>query len=131
MASSATVAKPSTISMRLRDMATEKRAGDPSTYTGDHDEYDQDVHPLPPITLRGTLIAIEPLQATHAPGLLAAADSDEVFAWLPYQRPRDLADASRWIAAALAERDAHRREPFAILDATDQTVIGSTSYWDY
>ena len=41
--------------------------------------------------LRGDLVAIEPLYAEHATALLAAADSEEVFAWLPYPRPTDSA----------------------------------------
>jgi hypothetical protein len=45
------------------------------------------MHPMEPVELRGDLVAIEPLAAEHAEGILAAADSDEIFAWLPYPRP--------------------------------------------
>jgi RimJ/RimL family protein N-acetyltransferase len=89
------------------------------------------MHPLDPIQLRGDLVVIEPLRAEHANGLLSAADSDEVFAWLPYERPTSLEQASRWIEDALADRRADRRLPLAVLDAAEQNVIGSTSYWDY
>jgi RimJ/RimL family protein N-acetyltransferase len=89
------------------------------------------MHPLDPVELEGNLVAIEPLRPDHASGLLSAADTDEVFAWLPYPRPMDLAQATAWIEDALADRSAERRLPFAILDATDRKVIGSTSYWDY
>ncbi|MGN6256228.1 MAG: hypothetical protein ACTHN3_00550 [Solirubrobacterales bacterium] len=40
-------------------------------------------------------MAIEPLSAEHAAGLLAAADS-EVFSWLPYPRPTDIGSTSYW-----------------------------------
>jgi hypothetical protein len=43
---------------------------------------------MEPVELRGDLVAIEPLRAEHAAALLAAADSEDVFAWLPYPRPR-------------------------------------------
>jgi RimJ/RimL family protein N-acetyltransferase len=89
------------------------------------------VHPLPPLSLTGALVTIEPLAMAHAESLLAAADDEEVFAWLPYRRPCDLAEAQAWIDAALTERDAHRRFPFVVLDASEGVVIGSTSYWDY
>jgi hypothetical protein len=85
---------------------------------------------MEPVELSGELVAIEPLSAEHAAGLLAAADAEEVFAWLPYPRPADLQGAWAWIADALADRDADRRLLFAVLDAMDRSVVGSTSYWD-
>lgn len=89
------------------------------------------MHPIEPIELRGALVAIEPLCAEHAAGLLGAADAEEVFAWLPYPRPADLVQARAWIGSALADRRADRRLPFAVLSAEDGSVIGSTSYWDF
>jgi RimJ/RimL family protein N-acetyltransferase len=86
---------------------------------------------IEPTELAGDLVAIEPLGGQHAAGLLAAADADEIFAWLPYSRPADLAQAREWIEAALSDRRAGRRLPFAVLDAADGAVIGSTSYWDF
>ena len=89
------------------------------------------MHPMEPVELRGDLVAIEPLRVEHAAGLLAAADSEEVFAWLPYPKPADLRQARTWIDGALADREADRRFPFAVLDAEAGSVIGSTSYWDF
>src|SRR5881227_1382180 len=89
------------------------------------------MHPMEPVKLRGKLVAVEPLAAEHAEGILAAADSDEVFAWLPYPRPGDLSAAEAWIADALADRDADRRLPFAIRGREGNVVIGSTSYWEF
>ncbi|MFL5833839.1 MAG: GNAT family N-acetyltransferase [Solirubrobacterales bacterium] len=89
------------------------------------------MHSLTPIELRGNLVSIEPLRLDHAAGLLAAADSDEVFAWLPYSRPTDIVQAEAWINNALADRSADRRFPFAVLDGGEDSVIGSTSYWDF
>jgi RimJ/RimL family protein N-acetyltransferase len=89
------------------------------------------MHPMEPVELVGDLVAIEPLRIEHAAGLLAAADADEVFAWLPYSRPVSLDQAQAWIDSALKDRDANRRFPFAILGADDRSMIGSTSYWDF
>jgi RimJ/RimL family protein N-acetyltransferase len=86
---------------------------------------------MEPVELSGELVVIEPLSAEHAAGLSVAADSEEVFAWLPYPRLADLDGARAWIADALADRDADRRLPFTVLDAGDRSVIGSTSYWDF
>ena len=89
------------------------------------------MHPMEPVELLGELVVIEPLSAEHAAGLSVAADSEEVFAWLPYPRLEDLDGARAWIADALADRDADRRLPFTVLDAENRSVIGSTSYWDF
>ena len=89
------------------------------------------MHPMEPVELGGELVAVEPLRAEHAPGLLAAADSDEVFAWLPYSRPVDLEQTRAWVEDALADHRANRRLPFAILSAADGSVIGSSSFWDF
>lgn len=89
------------------------------------------MHPMEPVELRGDLVTIEPLGVEHAAGLLAAADAEEVFAWLPYARPADLDQARAWIDGALADRLADRRFPFAVLDAEGGSVVGSTSYWDF
>jgi len=89
------------------------------------------MRPMEPVELRGEIVAAEPLTAEHAEGILAAADSDEVFAWLPYPRPGDLRAAGGWIAAALGDRDTNCRLPFAVRRREGDSVIGSTSYWDF
>lgn len=73
------------------------------------------MHPLEPVELRGDLVAVEPLSAGHDARLLAAADDEAVFAWLPYPRPEDVEQARSWIEAALADRRAHGafRSPFS------------------
>jgi RimJ/RimL family protein N-acetyltransferase len=87
--------------------------------------------PMEPVGLSGRLVTVEPLNAEHAAGVLTAADSEEVFAWLPYPRPTDVQEARDWIDDALSDRRAGRRLPFAVLSAEDGSVIGSTSYWDF
>lgn len=89
------------------------------------------MHPMEPVELRGQIVSIEPLALDHAAGLLAAADCEEVFAWLPYPQPMDLDQTRAWIENALADRRADRRLPFVMLSANDGLVIGSTSYWDF
>jgi RimJ/RimL family protein N-acetyltransferase len=86
---------------------------------------------LESVELVGDRVSIEPLSVEHAPGLLTAADTEEVFAWLPYPPPADLDQARAWIGDALADRKANRRLPLAILATDDDSMIGSTSYWDF
>ncbi len=89
------------------------------------------MHPMEQVELHGDLVTIEPLRIEHASDILVAADTEEVFAWLPYSRPTDLDQARAWIEGALADRAANRRLPLAILAADDGSLIGSTSYWDF
>lgn len=89
------------------------------------------MHLMEPVELRGDLVSIEPLRVEHAAGLLAAADSEEIFTWLPYPRPADFRQAQAWIDGALSDRESRRRFPFAVPEAEAGSVIGSTSYWDF
>jgi len=86
---------------------------------------------MEPAALIGGLVKLEPLRMEHAAGLLNAADADEVFAWLPFSRPLTLGQVQAWIDEALEDQAAHRRLPFVVLIADRDSVIGSTSYWDF
>ncbi|HEX3172674.1 MAG TPA: GNAT family protein [Solirubrobacterales bacterium] len=86
---------------------------------------------MEPVKLRGDLVRIEPLRSEHAAGVLTAADSEDIFTWLPYPRPSDVNQARAWIEDALADRKANRRLPLAIFATDDGSAIGSTSYWDF
>jgi N-acetyltransferase len=85
---------------------------------------------IEPAELRGHRVILRPLRPEHAAGVLAAADSDEVFTWLAFPRFTELKQVRAWVDEALGERRADRRIPFVVLRATDGAVIGSTSYRD-
>ena len=76
----------------------------------------------------GELVVVEPLAAEHEPGLIAAADEPELFAWMPIDMASS-ADAVRsWLTMSLDNAAAGREVPFAILDAADGRVLGSTRF---
>lgn len=83
-------------------------------------------HELPVLT--GEHVTLTPLVPEHAPGLLAAADDDEVFRWLTALRPRDLGEAERFVAHRLT------MAPGVITWAQTVTatgeVAGVTSFYD-
>lgn len=82
------------------------------------------------VTLPGTQVRLEPLELEHVAGLAAAtAGDEEVWRWLP-SFPADEAELRAVVAAALAERDAGTRFPFAVLEAGSGRVVGSSSYLD-
>ncbi|MDX2175111.1 MAG: GNAT family protein [Candidatus Sumerlaeia bacterium] len=80
-----------------------------------------------PVTLAGPHARLTPLAAEHAPGLLALGADADIWTWLPSRPAESPAAMERWIAEALAARDAGTEVPFAILDA-DGALAGSTRY---
>src|SRR5258708_18330135 len=82
---------------------------------------------LPP--LDGRHVRLEPLQPRHAAGLAEAAAGDPALYQLS-PVPQGEAAATRYIEAALAQRDAGTAAPFAVVRAADGAAIGSTRFCD-
>lgn len=84
------------------------------------------------VTLRGQHVYLAPLRAEHAHALAdasaeaAAAGDTELYKWSPV--PQSLAEAERYIDAALNARDAGTMLPFTTHRASDNKVIGSTRF---
>ena len=73
--------------------------------------------------LVGRFVHVEPLSERHREGLRAAADEDPgIFRYMVYDR-----DFNRWFDEALASKDV----AFAVVSASDTTVLGSTRYLSY
>jgi RimJ/RimL family protein N-acetyltransferase len=79
--------------------------------------------------LIGTSIRLEPLERRHADGLLAAANIDpSLYRWSAV--PRTSAEADRYIDTALSWHRAGTAEPYATIRIADNTVIGSTRFFN-
>jgi len=77
--------------------------------------------------LEGQLVVLEPLQAHHEEGLLAAAQHPEIWEWLaPIAASREYFSA--WFSASLADSEAGREGVFATVDRASGQPIGSTRY---
>jgi RimJ/RimL family protein N-acetyltransferase len=78
-----------------------------------------------PVTLTGEHVVLEPAADRHLPDLLAAAQDEQVWAWLPWRRPnseQELADilaGERKIAL-----------PFAQVERATGRAVGITTYRD-
>lgn len=84
---------------------------------------------LAPITLRGSIVSLVPLERAHAAPLAAAGLEPEL--WRLQPRPiRTEGEMEQYVESALAEQQAGRSLPFAILRRSDGVVIGSTRYMD-
>lgn len=79
--------------------------------------------------LQGKHVRLEPLEHVHADGLAAASAGDPSFyRWSPV--PHGKAEAARYIETALAWRDGGSAVPFAIVRASDNSVIGSSRFFN-
>jgi RimJ/RimL family protein N-acetyltransferase len=78
--------------------------------------------------LTGELVTLVPLQPEHAEGLLAAADDDAVFAWLPVRRPRDAGQMRALVGERLGREPAQLTWT-QVVTATGE-VAGFTTFYD-
>ncbi len=79
--------------------------------------------------LIGKVVRLEPLQFQHVPGLVAAATGGgELYRWSPV--PQGGAQVRRYVETAIAARDSGTAVPFAAVRMGDDTVIGSTRFFD-
>lgn len=78
------------------------------------------------VPLEGRVVTLEPLRADHEPALLAAAQADEIWTWLPIDASSPAAMAA-FVADCVAAGERGERQHFATRLATGE-VVGSTSY---
>jgi RimJ/RimL family protein N-acetyltransferase len=82
------------------------------------------------VVLSGQFVRLEPLALSHVRGLAETTCGDEqVWQWLP-TFPADADDMAAVVTAALADRAAGTRFPFAIVHSPTEQVVGSSSYLD-
>jgi RimJ/RimL family protein N-acetyltransferase len=84
--------------------------------------------------LVGSRVRLVPLTVEHAEGFLDALWADdgapEVYRWLGSEPPTTTDEVRDQIRAALAQRAAGLRLPYAQLDADTGRFIGTTSYYE-
>lgn len=82
------------------------------------------------IVLEGSVVRLEPLGHEHAPGLLSAAASPEIWQWLTIPQPTRIEDTQAFVRSALAQQERGNDVPFAVVLRADGRVVGSTRYMD-
>ena len=80
-----------------------------------------------PVTLRGSIVRLEPLALEHAEPLAAVGLDPAVWRWT-MARPRTVDDIRAWIEAAVAGQRAGGELPFATVDRATGRAIGSTRF---
>ncbi len=85
----------------------------------------------PTAVLQGKHVRLEPLERGHAEQLVAAATAaadPSLYRWT--QVPRTAVEASEYIGAALAMREAGTAFPFVTIRNSDGALVGSTRFFD-
>ncbi len=79
------------------------------------------------VPLEGELVALEPLRAEHGEELWAAAQPDEIWAWLAHINvSRDV--FAGWFAASLSATEADREGVFAVRRRETGELVGSSRF---
>ena len=79
--------------------------------------------------LQGRHVRLEPLEFRHTEALVAASAADpSLYEWSLVPQGREAVE--RYIATALAWREAGTAVPFATVRLADSAVIGSTRFWE-
>jgi RimJ/RimL family protein N-acetyltransferase len=80
-----------------------------------------------PITLEGAHVRLEPLSESHHQGLSTIGLDPELWKWIPFQvlTPDQMMG---YIRSALSEQEKGTSIPFATIDKTSGSVIGSTRF---
>jgi RimJ/RimL family protein N-acetyltransferase len=83
------------------------------------------VKPIDAVVLKGSLVRLEPLDAVHVPGLIAAAAEDRsAYAWTVVPSAEEMA---AYVAAQLASDG---MTPFAQVRRSDEAPVGCTAFWN-
>jgi RimJ/RimL family protein N-acetyltransferase/GNAT superfamily N-acetyltransferase len=86
--------------------------------------------PLATGQLTGQRVRLEPLRHRHVPGLAAAAsNSGDLYRWTPV--PQGEAQMRGYTETAVAAADRGAAVPFAVIRVADDTVIGSSRFFDF
>jgi N-acetyltransferase len=81
------------------------------------------------IVLKGKYVWLEPMDYSHADGLVvASAEDSNLYKWSPV--PQGKEEVLKYIQTAVEWREAGKAEPFVIIRVSDGVVIGSTRLWN-
>jgi N-acetyltransferase len=84
---------------------------------------------IPPLTLEGAVVRLEPLREEHAELFWQAAKDalEEIFRWIPYSM-KTREDFRRLVDKSIAEQERGESVVFATVERTSGRVIGSTRF---
>jgi RimJ/RimL family protein N-acetyltransferase len=81
-----------------------------------------------PVVLYGDVVRLEPLDHSHVAALFEAAQSDEIWRFMPVARPATPAEMSALVDKAWKAASLGHEIPFAIVDEVTDVAVGSTRF---
>src|SRR5205085_1488972 len=82
-------------------------------------------------TLAGPNFRLEPFREAHREGLRRAAEADQsIWTYFPMQFNGAGVRFDAWFDHALAQREAGQHYPFAVRHIGNDSIIGTTRYYD-
>ncbi len=86
------------------------------------------IWPPPRAPLTGSIVRLEPLEASHEAPMREAAAEPEIWTWVDRTVPEDPEAFERWFADRLSASEAGAEWCFATLSAPGEVSIGSSSF---
>jgi RimJ/RimL family protein N-acetyltransferase len=86
---------------------------------------------IEPVTLKGSLVRLEPLRMEHAAELCEASRDPGLWTYKPVKQPRSLTDMEQLIASVLQSQQAGACLPFAIVNLERGCAVGETRYHSF
>jgi N-acetyltransferase len=83
--------------------------------------------PIPPVTLEGRIVRLEPMAPEHLPGLAEVAFDPALWQYT-LARPTDASGLREWLETALRNREAGTEFPWVTVDQATGRPIGSSRY---
>ncbi len=83
-----------------------------------------------PVTLKGRVVTVCPLQMCHAEDLFHVGNYDDIWRYMPVPPAQSIRDTMGWINEALQTQQTGTQIPFAIVSNKTSRAIGSTRYLD-
>jgi RimJ/RimL family protein N-acetyltransferase len=85
---------------------------------------------ITPVTLTGQRAQLVPMEAAHAPGLLASMQDPVAWQYLPDVPPALPEEMGLFVQVALADQSRKKALPFTIFDRSTGDIVGSTRFYD-
>ncbi|MCK5428480.1 MAG: GNAT family N-acetyltransferase [Anaerolineales bacterium] len=83
---------------------------------------------IPPITLTGRVVRLEPLAESHIPDLTIAAADESIWRYMRYGNITTEQQMRGWVQSMLAEQARGTDLPFAVVHIESGRAIGATRY---
>ncbi len=83
---------------------------------------------IQPVTLRTSLVRLEPLSEVHVPDLAAVGLDERIWRYMRYGRMQTEADLLTWVRMLLQLQEAGSDLPFAVIWLPSGRAVGCTRY---